>query len=69
MFFYNFKENKLICETDYDKRSIVAWADKSFIVHLRVFKMEQLRDYFDRLPTTHSKIIYDPEKERSWIEY
>lgn len=69
MFFYSPKENRLICETDYDKRSIVAWADKSAIVHLRVFRMEELSDFFDRLPISHSKIIYDPEKGKSWIEY
>lgn len=69
MFFYNPKENKLICEIDTEKKSIVAWADKFFIVHIRVFRMEELQGFFDRLPTNYSKIIYDPERDFSWIQY
>jgi hypothetical protein len=67
MFFFNPKENKLICQTDFEKRSIVAWVDKINIIHLRVYKMEELRDFFEKLPTNYSKIIYDLDQGRSWV--
>lgn len=69
MFFYNPKENKLVCEIDSDKKSIVAWTDKSLITHIRVYRMEELSSFFDRLPTIYSKIIYDPVKDVSWVQY
>lgn len=36
---------------------------------MRMLKTSNVRELFDALPTSYSKLIYDPEANKSWVQY
>lgn len=69
MYFYDPKTKKHYCEIDEDRISIVGWAEKGIVLHLRVIRMGQLRNFWDSLTANYSKLVYDPIKEEAWIQH